>query len=188
MDNTKCLICGMNITANSYNLNNSTFINENKKENIINCPFCGVDIIYIDKKKDIYDVDEDKLNAESLKILDKAMKLEVFNGEFYREASKLAKDKKVKKMLKDLSNIEFMHAKIHKRLGGFKELPKLRKPDYTKHNTDQLLLIEANKREKHAISFYNRKSKEISNEIIIEVFKALSDVEKQHMVITDKKD
>jgi len=56
MDNMKCLICGMNITANSYNLNNSTFINENEKENIINCPFCGVSKEYIDNQRGIYDI------------------------------------------------------------------------------------------------------------------------------------
>ena len=114
------------------------------------------------------------------------MKLEVFNGEFYEEASKLAKCENNKKMFKDLSNIEFMHAKVHKRLGGFKKLPKLRKPDYKRLESDEVLLEEANKLEKHAIHFYDKYSKEVDSSIVKEVFNALSEVEKQHIIITEK--
>jgi rubrerythrin len=177
----------MNIHPNTYDLNNYSFAEKNEKGKIINCPFCGVGKIYLDDEKEIYHVEYDTLDEESLKVLDHAMKLEVFNGEFYEEASNIAKDKEVKKLFKDLSNIEFMHARVHKRLGEFKELPKLHKPDYkSRLNTDKLLLEEAYKREEHAIAFYEKNSMNVCSDLIKEIFKALSDVEKQHEIIANK--
>lgn len=184
MEELVCIVCGMKIHSNSYNLNSKSFINKNTQDNIISCPFCGVNKSYFKNIETIYNVDENNLNKETKKILEKAMKLEVFNGEFYEIASKLAKSEEAKKMFKDLSNIEFMHARVHKRLGGFKEMPKLIKPDYTRHNSDELLIEQAHKREEHAIAFYKRFKNDVSNKIILKVFKALSDVEKDHMTIT----
>ena len=185
MGTLKCLICGMKIDEKNYYLNDYTFLKKNEKDKIENCPFCGVDKNYLDNEGELYKADNNSLNEESLKILEKAMKLEVFNGEFYEEASRLATDEEIRKTFKELSSIEFMHARIHKRLGGFEKLPKLSRPDYTRHNTDNLLLEEANKREQHAISFYARNYANVSSHIIKEVFNALSDVEKQHVSITE---
>ena len=183
MDN-KCVICGMLIKSKSYNLNNSTFIEKNSEIELKNCPFCGVSRVYIDKDKEVYK-SEVELDKESLKILDKAVKLEIFNGEFYKEASILAQREDIKKLFKELSNIEFMHAKIHSKLGSFKELPKLHKPNYQKHDTDKKLLKEAKNREKHAIEFYNKNIENISSKVVKEVFRALIEVEKQHKNIAD---
>lgn len=177
-----CLICGMKITDKIYNLNNSSFIDKNTIENIKYCPFCGVEKDYIKDEKEILNVSN--LDNNTKKILDHAMKLEVFNGEFYKQASTLAKSEEYKKMFKDLSNIEFMHAKVHKRLGGFDKLPILRKIDYSRLDSDLLLLEEANKREKHAILFYQKYIKETDNQTIKNIFNALSDVEKQHIILT----
>lgn len=187
MKEIKCLICGMIINTNNYSLNDNSFIEKNIKEKVINCPFCGVDSAYLSgKDKPCKKVDKETLDEQTRKVLDKAMKLEIFNGEFYKEASKLANEENIKKTFKDLSNIELMHARIHKNLGWIKELPKLHKPDYTKYNTDKLLLEEANKREKHAVSFYEKNSCLVSSDIVKEVFNALSYVESQHEVITKK--
>lgn len=184
MSELRCLICGMVVIPNSYHVNSYSFTVKNEQGKIIYCPFCGVDKIYLDSEKQIYELDNKSLDKESLVILDHAMKLEVFNGEFYEEASILAKDEDVKQTFKDLMNIEFMHARIHKRLGGFKKLPKLHKPDYARYNTDDLLLEQAHKREEHAILFYKTKGVRVNSNTVKEVFKALCDVEKQHMVIT----
>lgn len=186
MNKFKCLVCGMIINPSSFNLNSSSFIEKNSKENIVNCPFCGVGKTYLSNKKEIFNIDNETLDKESLKVLDHAMKLEVFNGEFYEEAIKLAKDTQIKQIFEELRNIELMHARIHKRLGGFEKLPKLRRIDYTRHNTDKLLLEEAYKREDHAILFYKKNAAKVNNYIVKKVFKALSDVEKQHKIITKK--
>ena len=38
----KCLICGMNININNFNINNEGLLEENEREHIKYCPFCGV--------------------------------------------------------------------------------------------------------------------------------------------------
>jgi len=185
MEKIKCLICGMNININNYDFNNTTMVEKNIENNIINCPFCGVNRLYFDNNLDLHKTEN--LDSNIISIFDKAMKLEIFNGQFYKEASKMAKAEDIKKLFKELSNIEYMHAKIHKKLGGLKIEPNLFKPDYSKHDTDELLLKEASKREEHAIAFYNKYMREVSSEFVKDVFKALIDVEKQHKHISQNK-
>lgn len=181
MSELRCMICGMKVNKNNYMINDNSFTEKNKEDSIIYCPFCGVGSRYLSAKDEEYKVKS--LNEEIIKILDNAMKLEVFNGEFYREASKLAVSEEVKKLFKDLSSIEFFHARVHMRIGGFDTLPSLHKPDYGKHNTDELLLLEASKREKHAVHFYERYKNKISDKRLQEILDALSEVEKQHIAI-----
>jgi rubrerythrin len=178
----RCLVCGMIINDNNYDLNRLTLLEENTSDQIIRCPFCGVTHEYLGEGYVDYDIKN--LDEKTKKILDMGMKLEIFNSEFYLEASMQTKDESLKKLFKELSAIEMMHARIHKNFGGFNKLPQLKEIDYSRHNTDELLLIEAHKREKHAIQFYER----YYNEVPIKyqnIFKALSFVEKEHYIITD---
>lgn len=183
MKKMRCLICGMIINEKNYNINESTFIDKNEEDEIVRCPFCGVTKEYLSNNEEYINLDPEDLDDQTKKVLDMGMKLEMFNGDFYVEASKQAQDENLKKMFKDLSNIEMMHARVHKNFGGFATLPSLKKIDYTRHNTDELLLIEANKREKHAIEFYDRYFNKVPDSLK-KIFKALSDVEKEHITIT----
>lgn len=186
MEKLKCLVCGMEINNNNYKLNEYSFVEKNQIHKIINCPFCGVGETYLDCMAEKYEVDGNALDKASLKILEKAMKLEVYNGVYYEEASKMAKGEEIRLIFQALSRIEFMHARIHMRLAFYKGLPELHKPDYSRHDTDELLLEEACKREKHAIKFYQKNMDEVSSEILKEIFTALSYVEKQHEIITSE--
>lgn len=187
MKELKCLVCGMKINEKNYNKNECSYVHKNEKNLIFSCPFCGVDhkCLESDLSYERYMVEEKDLDEKSLKTLDKAMKLEIFNAEFYEEAYHLAQKENIKQLFKDLKNIEIMHAQIHKRLGRFDVLPKLHRPDYTKHNTDQLLLQETQKREKHASKFYIKNSKMVSSSVLKKVFKSLSEVETQHKWIAE---
>ncbi|WP_123052711.1 ferritin family protein [Clostridium sp. JN-1] len=180
-----CVICGMQINDKNYSLNKEAFLSSNTKENIKFCPFCGAPIEYLKEDGEELQYDRNKLDDNALKIIDHAVKLEIFNGDFYKKASKLAKDSKVRDMFNDLSKIEYMHARIHKAIGGFKEEPVLRDMDYSKYDTDEILLEMACKREKHAVEYYEKYSKEINDDIIKQVFKALSKVEKGHIELTE---
>lgn len=86
-------------------------------------------------------------------------------------------------MFKSLAKIEFNYARIHKSLGGFKELPILREMDYKKYDEENLIKL-ANKREKHAVEYYNKYSEEVSSSRLKEIFNALSKVEKEHINLT----
>ena len=111
----RCLICGMIINEKNYDKNNASFLDENSNERIVRCPFCGVSERYISDDEGIV-FDKINLDEKTKKVSDMGMKLEIFNSEFYLEASKQTNDKRLKKMFKDLSNIEMMHARVHKNL------------------------------------------------------------------------
>ena len=180
----KCIICGMIINEKNYALNSNAFLNKHKdKENLFYCPFCGVgkEFIKEEQEKDLAFYEE--LNPSTIKILDHAMKLEVFNGDFYNKASRLSKDIKNKKIFEDLSRIEFMHANIHRRLIGNAELPKLTDISYEKYDNDIKLLELAKKREEHAVAYYEKYFVQIKNPRIKKIFNALKAVEKEHIII-----
>ena len=183
----KCLICGMNINIKNFDINNEGLLEENEREHIKYCPFCGVAYKYLKaegySKSEMYKVDTESLDENTLVILDHAMKLEIFNSEFYKSAGKLAHSDNVKETFEALSKIEKMHAIVHQKLGGFKELPKLVDIDYSKHENDKSLMELAANREIHATAFYEKYAKKICNSIVKEVLVALSEVEHDHIQI-----
>ncbi|GAA0179202.1 ferritin family protein [Clostridium sediminicola] len=184
MEKLYCKICGLEINEKNYYLNENSMIDKNKNSDIKYCPFCGVDSKYLGSKEEIFKIDE-TLDEGTIKIFEKAMKLEVFNCEFYKEAASMAKRTEIKNKFSDLSRIEFMHARIHQKLGGFDKLPVLKKIDYEKYNDESILLEQANIRERHAVEFYNKNILKINSSNIKLIFKALSQVEADHIAITE---
>ncbi|AYD40267.1 metal-iron-binding protein [Clostridium fermenticellae] len=181
-----CTICGMKINSTNFDFNKEAFEDKNSINNIKFCPFCGSPLEYIKNEDESYKYRNIKLKDDALKIIDHAMKLEVFNGDFYKKAAFLAKNENIKDMFKSLSNIEYMHARIHNRIGGFKKLPVLRDMDYSKYNTDNILLDMACKREKHAVEYYEKYIDYIDSYDIKTIFKVLSEVEKGHIELTSR--
>lgn len=185
MSKLVCLVCGMEINEKNYNFNKEAFVQANHIDEIKFCPFCGAPIEFLEKGGKILEYNRNNLNDNSLKIIDHAVKLEVFNGDFYKKASLLAKNERVKKMFEALSRIEYMHARVHKIIGGFKEDPIIRDMDYSKYDSDEILLEMACKRERHAVEYYAKYEKEIQDENIKKIFRVLSEVEEQHIQLTD---
>jgi rubrerythrin len=179
-----CLVCGLKIKEENYNVNKYGMIEENLLEDIKCCPFCGVNKKYLSEFEEPYYKDVRNLNKETLTIIDHAMKLEVFNGDFYKKAAIMAKDEALKNMFNALSKIELMHAMVHKKIGGFKELPVLKELDYSLLEFDKLLIEAANKREKHAVAYYDKYSEKIEDDKVSLILKALSEVEKEHIKMT----
>lgn len=182
----KCVICGMNINDKNCNINSNAFSNKNSKEQIVYCPFCGVGKAFLEEKAEKLK-NTMPLDAITLEVLDKAMKLETFNGDFYLEASKMAKNQAISNMFKDLSKIEYMHARVHKALGEFNTSPTLNKVNYAKYDSDELLLQIAKKREEHAISFYKKYYNSIASKEIRSIFDAFITVEAEHIELTSLK-
>ncbi|MCJ7688856.1 MAG: ferritin family protein [Clostridiaceae bacterium] len=182
----KCLICGMDININNFNINSKGLLEDNESECVKYCPFCGVNTKYIKvENEEIFDARVKRLDPSTLVILDHAMKLEIFNSDFYKAAAVLASSVEVKETFEALSKIERMHAIVHMKLGGFKELPKLVNIDYSKHKTDKSLMNLAEDREIHASQFYEKKLKKIVDPNVKEVFIALSQVERDHIKIAE---
>ena len=170
-----CNICGIEINERNYNLNKEAFLDKNTIDSIKFCPICGAPIKYLSEEKFIYRLEE------------KELKLEVFNGDFYKKASELAKNEKVSKLFKALANVEYGHAMVHKNLAGIREMPKLAKINYDKYDNDSILLEMAEKREEHAVNYYNKYDKDINSKTLHIVFEALKNVEIDHIHIINEK-
>jgi len=173
----------MKITTSNFGMNNQSLIEQNEREDIKYCPFCGVTAKYLKTGGQKYSVEAESLDENALIILDHAMKLETFNYEFYNAAAKLAHSNQIKEIFGALANIERMHAIVNQNLGGFNELPKLVHIDYSKHKSDKSLMKLAENKETHAVKFYEKYAKEISNSTVKEVLVALSEVERDHIQI-----
>lgn len=186
MNSIKCMVCGMDINEKNFSINNSAFLEKNQKDKIIYCPFCGVSEIYLSNTGQVYTVDSSLLNKNTLKIIDHAVKLEIFNGDFYSKAAAKASSIEVKEIFSALSRIEMLHAKVHFKIGGFDEFPKLAEINYDKYDTDKALLEAAAAREKHAVTYYDKYKHEVNDETVINIFEALCDVEKEHIILTSK--
>lgn len=181
-----CMVCGMQINNSNYSFNSEAFLEKNLPDDIKQCPFCGAKQSYFSAENKIYSVNHEDLDENILEIIDHAMKLEIFNGDYYKKAALISENQEVKNMLNAISNIEYMHSKIHKRLGGFKETPVLVNMNYDKLKNDQQLFEVACKRERHAVNFYKVNGAKLKDPILINVFRALLDVEKDHIELTDK--
>lgn len=183
MDYLKCKICGMEINEKNYNFNEAAFTNKNSIDNIIYCPFCGVSKKYLGENDEVIQIDSNLLNEDTLKILDHAVKLELFNGDFYNIAARMSKSDGVRKTFEALARIEIIHSKVHQKLGGFTNAPNLSKISYDKYNSDIALLGLAKQKEEHAVSYYEKYKNEVNNMNLIEIFEALADVEKEHIIL-----
>ncbi len=182
----KCRICGMEINEQNYNFNESAFTSKNSIDNIIYCPFCGVGKNYLSEDGEIITVKSNLLSEDTLKILDHAVKLELFNGDFYNTAANMSNNPEVKKIFHALSKIENFHAKLHQRLGGFTKAPNLTKVSYEKYDSDNALLELAKQKEEHAVSYYEKYKHEVDNDNLFEIFEALSDVEREHIILVEE--
>ncbi|MEY7999891.1 ferritin family protein [Clostridium sp. Mt-5] len=181
-----CNICGAIIDDKNYSFNKEAFPKENTLGNIIFCPFCGAPREYMTLENQKIKEEKYDLNFENLKIIDHAFKLEIFNGDFYDRASELAKNVQIKNMFKSLSKVEYVHAKIHSKIGKFIVKPKLKSLNYSRYKNDRELLDIACKREEHAVEYYERYGKKIDNYQIKKIFNVLANVEKIHIGLTEK--
>ena len=185
-DLMKCTICGMDINEKNYNFNEGAFANKNSIDNILYCPFCGVNKEYLSENSEIIEVKTNLFDEKTLQILDHAVKLELFNGDFYRTAASKAKDNEIKKMFEALSVIETFHSKVHQRLGGFTKAPELNKVSYDNYNSDSALLKLAKQQEEHAISYYEKYKNEVNDNNLVAIFEALAIVEREHIILVEE--
>jgi rubrerythrin len=176
----------MEISPKSINVNENAFLNSNSEGEIFYCPFCGAVKEYIvdDNKSDL--LNNNNLNETELKIIDHAMKLEIFNGDFYKQASELASSIKIKNMFAALSRIEYTHARIHQKLCGYNKLTQLQKIDYARYEGEMELLEQAKLREKHAVDYYNKYEAAIENLNVKVILKELKRVEEEHILLIEK--
>jgi len=165
----RCRICG------------EVYIGEEKPRS---CPFCGAHENYFVLAKEWKLIQSESLSEISKENLRKALELEIDNTNFYKAVSERSKDVYVSSMFKGLSKVEREHASaICKHL-------KIEKPDSKVGldkavDSDRANIEEANRREKRAVKFYTEARNQAPEEEIKEFFKALMEIESDHIILTE---
>jgi len=149
------------------------------------CPFCGAHESYFVLAKEWKLLKAKELSDASKENLKKALDLEINNTNFYKAVSEKSKNTYVASMFKGLSKVEREHASaICKHLG-------IEKPQSTAGsdkvlNSDRENIEESNRREKSAVKFYGQAYNQAQESEIKEFFKALMEIESDHIVLTDQ--
>ena len=165
----RCRVCG------------DVYIGKHKASN---CPFCGAHEDYLVLAAEWKLIKSDKLSDISKDFFKRALDLELDNTNFYKVASDKSKNIYFVSMFKGLSKIEREHAStICKHLG-------IEKPDSDVGldkavDSDSENIQEANRREKRAVKFYNEARSQAPEQEVKEFFKALIQIESDHIHLTE---
>ena len=153
------------------------------KEKPNSCPFCGAHEDYLVLAKEWKLLRSETLSDITRENLKKALDLEINNTNFYKVASEKSRDVYFSSMFKGLSKVEREHASaICKHLG-------IEKPDSTAGleratDSDRANIEEANRGEMRAVKFYGQAFNQAPEEEIKEFFKALTEIESDHIALT----
>ncbi len=155
------------------------------KKKPINCPFCGVHERYFVLAKEWSLIKTDTLSTVSKDNLQKALELETDNTNFYKAVSEISNNLYVESMFKGLSKVEREHA------SAICKLLKIVKPESDigsdkAVDSDEINIKEANKREKRAVKFYGEAMNQVLEREIKEFFKALIEIESDHILLTEQ--
>jgi len=145
-----------------------------------NCPFCGAHQEYIIPAENWKFEDDIQLSEKSRRNMEEALKIEISNASFYLCVSKMSRDPFIQGMFKILSNIEKEHANLHARI------LKAPKPDIELDRKlctaiDKNSVKESLERETNAVAHYGKFLGEAKEPRLKEVFKALVDIEGDHI-------
>jgi len=145
-----------------------------------NCPFCGAHREWIIPAEQWKYADDIQLSETSRKNVEEALKIEISNATFYLCVSKASRDPFIQGMFKALFKVEKEHAELHARV------LKAPKPDI---DLDQKLCTpmdissvqESLQRETDAVAHYGKFLGETKEPRLREIFKALVDIEGDHI-------
>jgi rubrerythrin len=146
------------------------------------CPFCGAHEEFIKEAKEAvvtFDVsltEKDKANAEH------AIQVEVSNAKFYSCAAEKTDDAEGKLLFKALGKIEAEHAAIWRKV---LRLPKTPAGNDNCHRENVKNLNESHERETRAIDFYKRAAEESDHDRLKQIFKALVEIETDHLYLSE---
>jgi len=153
-------------------------------EKPLSCPFCGAHEDYFVLAKEWKLLRSDALSDVTKENLEKALDLEINNTNFYKAISEKSRDVYVSSMFKGLSKVEREHAsaickhlrieKTDSDVGADKAV-----------DSDEENIKEAARREKSAVKFYGEASAETQEKEIKEFFRALIQIESDHIELTE---
>lgn len=151
-----------------------------------NCPFCGAPKDYMIFAKNWRDPEPEKLSNITKGNLQSALELEVENTKFYKCATEMTSNTEGKQMFRALSKIESEHASM------ICKILKMEKPTITLdklacYPSYQDNLKDAQAREDRAIKAYSKFFKEAKEPHVKEMFKALVEIETEHLKMSQER-
>ncbi|EKE25024.1 MAG: rubrerythrin [uncultured bacterium] len=147
-----------------------------------NCPFCGARMNFIKEGKDAKPVVEVKqqLSEQTIKNLQETLELEINANAIYLCMAGKAATYEVKKMYKRLAKVELEHATICTKLLAI-EMPEITGKECSDQDVENFQkTIEL---EDHASNLYAQFAKEVSEAHVKIMFTALTQVEKDHIIL-----
>lgn len=150
------------------------------------CPFCGAGVEWIVGAKDYIEPGKPELSAVSRKNLEFTYNLEVNAAKIYHCMRKKTKDEFIKGMMKALSKVELEHAEVVGKILG--KDPGCEIPFEEKLCTDdrEESLEKTAELETGAIAHYKKFLEEAVEPRVQDIFKALIQVEQDHLDLTEK--
>ncbi len=142
------------------------------------CPYCGAPGKNLISAAEYIDYGIVDMSDDSRKKMQHALELENNNTAFYKKCADNAENQISKTIFKRLGKQESEHAELIADMLGIEEgaLPEVDIPD-----NDQQRFVEAHDHEQKAINFYLDLAKNAPEPRVKEVFAALSDIELEHL-------
>lgn len=147
------------------------------------CPFCGAHGRWMLGAAEWVKTGKVEMSEQSYQDCLKAIELEVNNAAFYKCAQKNAQTQVTQAIFKRLQKQEMEHAELLAEMAGVAEaaLPAVD----CAGNDDAQNLADAHAREQRAIQFYLQAADRAAERRVQEVFRALADVEAEHLKISN---
>lgn len=146
------------------------------------CPFCGAAGKQLTHAAEWVDYGKLDLDESDMEYCRTALGFEVSNTTFYRCCSNKAESIFTQAIFKRLTKHELEHAELLARMMGT-EIPEFREESCP--DTDREKFEEAHLREHRAIKYYLHAAGESHHPRVREVFRSLSEIEVQHLQISN---
>lgn len=146
------------------------------------CPYCGAAGNNLNSPAEYHDYGVVEMSEKSREDCLKALELELNNASFYKQCAGVADNQISKAIFKRLSKHEQEHAELIADMLGIEE-GELQKVDVP--TADPERFSEAHEHELKAINFYLKVAEEAQEIRVREVFRALSDIEMEHLRLSN---
>lgn len=152
------------------------------KESSDRCPFCGAEGENLKSAAHYLDYGVVEMSEQSRKDCMRALEFENDNMVFYQKCAEAADNQISKSIFKRLGKQEGEHAELLEDMMGI-ETEELPDPDIPDNDYERF--EAANKHEKRAINFYLEVARRAPEPRVKQVFRALSDIETEHLTMTN---
>lgn len=146
------------------------------------CPYCGSAGKRVVPAAEWIEYGKVNMCEQSYKDCRKALELEIDNYFYYKCSAKKAENQVTEAIFKRLMKQEYEHAEVFSDAMGI-EFPEVLIERCA--DSDYINMKQSNKHEARAVDFYTRVATRAPEPRIKEIFRAIAEVEEEHLIITN---